>query len=230
MAKGDRIVLGVLTPEDLERSAPAERFLRLLVSEFPDFSPEFHGNLEPVRVPFTTVEECISKWSVPFLWRRKRPAVEGAIWPGSGTTAIYVGAGVRGWESDRLEAFARSMCELLHPDFAYVHLMTEAERDREPYDLWYPIDIGITPHDLKKGIPNLCWLTVFGPPFVERVRAAASLLTDGALPAADANSERIVVRVTPTVEGVREYSSFQAQRSAIKTILDPGGTLFLRAP
>ncbi len=61
----------------------------------------------------------------------------------------------------------------------YVHLMTQAEHDDCGYDACYEIELGISEHGLKKGLPNICWAMIWGQPFIEMIGADALLTAPG---------------------------------------------------
>lgn len=225
MARNDRLVFGLLTPESLEEHSVAVKYLSVLFSRMPAFAPDLYGHFEPVRHPFSSLEECLSDWAMPFLWRRRRPRVEGAIWPSTDLSTIYVSGSGDGWESALLESLARSLAEALPLDLAYFHLMTDKERDSEPYDHWYPIDTGVTPHDLRKGIPNLCWLMVFGPSYAARIRAVADRVSSG-VSVEELGHGRLALRLTKNLDDVRDYAGFRLVRQAAKDALDLDGSLF----
>lgn len=220
----NRMVLGLLMPHSMSDSESGAQILQLLVRTAPDLSPEFYGNFEPVRKPFRTVEEAIALWQPPFLWKRKTGVrVDGAIWFGNpgNHSALYMTVTGRHQATDQAVTLVRADTAPLTVDFAYVHLLTELETKppKASYDMWYPIDIGVTSHDLRKGIPNLCWAMVFGPPYV-RMIGREKLMSAPCFTVKELSGERFYLQITPNLEDVREdFNGFEVSRQRLKAHL-----------
>jgi hypothetical protein len=237
----NRLVIGVLTPLSLDDAASGARFLELLIQTAPDLSPEYFGNVEPVRTPFQSIEESVASWKPPFLWKRRTGVrTDGAVWFGNpgNHSATYVTVTGRCQPTDQAVALVQAATAPFSVDFAYVHLVTEAETTapQVPYDMWYPIDIGVTSHDLRKGIPSICWAMVFGPPYV-RLIGREKLLSAPCFSVKELSNEHLYLQVTAQVEDLRrDFGGFEALRQRLKRhlgeelFLEPSGTVARAVP
>jgi hypothetical protein len=230
-----RFTVGLLVPSRMEDAGDGERFLVALHDKADRFSPEFYGNFEPIKTPFASIEECLKNWRCPFLWKRKRPfPVQGAVWHGGDRahTGIYVRAAATRQAMDDARRLLATMSAQFETDLGYVHPVTDSERNdpEVSYDMWYPIDIGITTHDVHHGLPNLCWCTLFGPPYVELI-GRESFRRVRAFAVSDFGEGSVCLQLTSSIEDVRvDYPRFRAIREAAKAALgldlfrgNPGG-------
>jgi len=210
-----------------EKSSGAQ-LLDLLIQTAPDLSPEFYGNFEPVRTPFRSIGEV--SWKPPFLWKRTAGVrADGAVWFANpdNHSATYLRITGRRQPTDQVVAFVQASAVALSLDFAYVHLMTEKETKapRISYDMWYPIDIGVTSSDLRKGIPNVCWAMVLGPPYV-RMIGRERLLSAPCFAVRELSDEHLYLQLTAKVEDVQEdFEEFDELRQKLKAHL--GESVFL---
>lgn len=217
----ERLVVGLLTPRSLDDAASAVRFLELLTRTAPDLSPEFYGNFEPVATPFHAIEAVVASWKPPFLWKRRTGAkADGAVWFGNpgNHSAMYVRAKAGRQPEEQAVTLVQAGATALSADFAYVHLLTgvETKSPRVSYDMWYPIDIGVTSHDLRKGIPNVCWAMVLGPPYV-RMIGRDRLLSTPCFGSKALSDEHVYLQVTATIEDLRrDFEGFEELRQRLK--------------
>lgn len=225
-----RLVVGLLTPLSLVDSTYGKHFLELLVQTAPDLSPELYGNFEPLKTPFRSAAESAPSWKPPFLWKRTTgQRAQGAVWfgnPGS-HSAIYLTATGRRQPADQAIAFVQAAAMEFSIHFGYLHLLTEQETEapQTTYDMWYPIDIGITSNDLKKGIPNVCWAMILGPPYV-RLIGRDRLLSASCFCVKELSREHVYLQVTAKIEDLREgFEDFEEVRRRLKAEL--GEELFL---
>lgn len=85
----------------------------------------------------------------------------------------------------RATAFLCEAASTFAADFGFVHVLTDAEVERgAAHDIVVPTDsdhkhyvLSVTTHQLIRGLPDLFWSTLFGPPYVdlfgrERLRSA----------------------------------------------------------
>ncbi|MGA7614896.1 MAG: hypothetical protein WBX15_06920 [Thermoanaerobaculia bacterium] len=217
----ERLAIGLLTPLSMDDASSGARVLDILVRTAPELSPEFYGNFEPVKTPFQSIEESVGWWKPPFLWKRtKRVRVDGAVWftNRGNHSAVYITVKARRPPIEQAVAFIQAAALTLSADLAYVHLMTEEETksSRGTYDTWYPIDIGITTHDLKNGIPNVCWAMVFGPAYV-RLIGREKLRTAPCFDVKDLADEHVYLQVTADVEAIQQdFQDFDDLRQRIR--------------
>ena len=155
---------------DSEKRAVLEALCRL-----PAAIPDFVNSYEPVNKPFApdNLDQAVALWrQFGFLWRRRKsPKYSGSAWSDSWDTPAH------GWVTADLPMksgqslatdLVRILCERLFADFGMVHLPCQ---DREQ-ELMTATNTGgnlvmVASHVLQRFLPDLYWLTIFGPPYVD---------------------------------------------------------------
>jgi hypothetical protein len=209
------ITCGVLSPLDLSGDLMGRAVLKMM-GRHPLALPTHVGNVEPMRTPYEGINGGISHWADPFLWKNKKTKISGSIWFGTSNRhgAFYVSQDLEKasltaqvpWVELLLDA-----CRTITADFGYIHLTTKQELD-ECYEAAHAIDLGITTHELRKGLPNLCWGMYFGDPYRELSKRFEDL---------DLKAIRIVeggvyVQLTDSLEDIlRSYLKFNEERMRI---------------
>lgn len=223
----DRLAVGLLTPLQLDDHASARHFLDVLIRTAPDLSPELYGNAEPLRTPFRSIDDSVVSWTPPFLWQRRAAArTDGSVWfanPGNHSAAYLTVTG-RYRPAGQAVRFTQTAATALAADFAYVHLLTARETSgpESSYGSWYPIDIGVTSSDLKRGIPSLCWATVFGPPYV-RLIGRDRLLSAPGFAVELLSAERVYLQLTANAEdSLQDFEGFESIRQQVRKHLGEG--------
>src|SRR2546430_16493208 len=172
------LTLGFLTPYSLALRQEGERLFEIVSQTAPQLYPEFVSNFEPITRPVNPQMDMLELWHGSFLWKRKRPVVEGQVLMGNQRAhdAITIWLTLSGQDIDALPQLLKHCGEALRCDFAYIHYWAEHEDSIVPYSARYPLENGITTFDLRNNIPNLPWGTYFGPPYV-RLFGLEKLLT-----------------------------------------------------
>jgi hypothetical protein len=217
--------LGILTPKVLASRDDARALLRLLCQSVPELAPEYYGNFEPLTERFNPadLENALKAWKYPFLWKRRRPRSEGSVWMENPNmhTSIYILTQSHSVDLSKLCAFLQASVLLLGADFGYLHLVTEAESaSPNAHDMLTPFCPGLTTHELRKHLPNLCWATVFGPPYVELfgreriLSAPASIVEEFA-------QNTICIQLSESLLDLQsKYDEVNAVRQAVKKHLN----------
>ena len=80
----DDVEIGLLTRASLARRDAGRRFLELLFTSAPKFSPDKYNNFEPINRPFDheKLDEALEAWGDDFLWKRRRPKTLGQVLAG----------------------------------------------------------------------------------------------------------------------------------------------------
>jgi len=213
------ITCGILTPFDM---TPVEKggLIFELWSRHPWALPTHFGNVEPVRRRWTGVPDATIHWLDPFLWKNNISKVSGSVWFGRNQkhSCLYLNLKYTNALSkhDDWVRFLTDACGVLKADIGYVHLTTSREMaDPDiPYDCTYAVDRGLNTHDLRKGIPNLCWAMVFGGKYhdvVERMHqiSVASVRR--------INECQTYLQLTPSMENViDDYKAFNDIRLKVR--------------
>jgi hypothetical protein len=171
----EEAVFGILAPAwSLSRREVGRRFLEDLSEVAPELVPERFGVYEPLRSRFdaTDLEGALNSWGTSFLWKRRKPRVEGRAWSRSPRRihdAIYITTTRASLGIAVFEGLVARLDALVGVDLAYLHLRCDAEMaDREYFKTHImPFTEGLTTFDLERGLPDICWATFFGGPYIE---------------------------------------------------------------
>jgi hypothetical protein len=224
------LTVAVLSPLDISSPEFGVAFFELLESN-PLVVPTQIGNAEPISELYEGRTKGVLSWSDPVLWKNTNTKVNGSIWFGFGKrhSCIYLHLNPKNCDQVLLKRFLLESCKLFKADFGYIHLMTqqEMESSETPYMFSYAIDTGLTTNDLKNGVPNLCWATVFGPCY-ENYRNAIAKLKSIAIVDHDANSDLTYLQLTDNIKDIiSDYAEFNAIRTEAKEMI--GNQLFCSA-
>jgi hypothetical protein len=146
--------------------------------------PERYGNSEPLKGRLQTggdLGSLLLAWEFPFLWTAHRAKVTGSVWhgisppPSQGTIKVSVDRNLI-TEVQTL-ALTTSLCSSFLADFALIQLLTPLECERgSQRDVVSFADRAGTKDPIlflpaiklrTKYVPDLYWLTLFGPPYVK---------------------------------------------------------------
>lgn len=166
------IDIGILTSLPISSRDQGAAFLQLLIEKYPGFAPECVSNTEPVNHSLSGagVSAALDYWAEPFLWRRRRPRIDGNVWFGRDLrhTSIYLSCSSKTVDHAELLGLFREIASLVESDFAYLHLTSDVEFEAPDFDdRVLPFRRGVTTHQLCKNVPDLCWATIFGRPYEE---------------------------------------------------------------
>ncbi len=76
------------------------------------------------------------------------------------------------------------------------------------------------PKNLRLNIPDLCWLTIFGPPYIQ-LFGRDNLLSTPAAEVRELDDQSVLVKVTADIPDTNEgWRVFKASREPCKTHLD----------
>jgi hypothetical protein len=216
------LTIAILSKQNLSVHPVAERFLSTLI-QFPLFVPQLCGSCEPVQISFAGIKQTLGEWEDPFLWKNNESSFEGSAWSGRGTqhSAIYVHGPLRHFDLAESVRFLTSCAEVLDADFGYLHLTTHQELHGAlvPYRIAYPMDIGVSAHDLRKGIPNLGWVSVLGPPYQPLINPR---LCSQEFELIQLNPARSLLRLNTSAEQImHDFANFNCTRESAKNQIGP---------
>jgi hypothetical protein len=179
----NELTLSILTKQKIDSVESGKCMMNSLCESAPEFLPEKIGNCEPLRDSFDS-QRFTELWTDPFLWKHKKPRCEGSAWFHSSVLHSNLHLDLLPSHGkpqfDYVQAMARLLnnwTQLLRPDFGYVHLLSATEIAAEKATKLGTVTaldpanrrhcLTVTSHTLKKYIPELYWVTVFGAPYVE---------------------------------------------------------------
>lgn len=177
MKRGD-LEIGLLTVDSLGSVDAGERFLRYVETELPEFVPEKFDSTEPLLRDYDSdnLSEVLGVWGASFFWKRRQPRLIGRVWSGSANVhdAVYISAqdvtaSLIG--SDSLVDFVVGFDKLFRVEIGYIHLTTPSQTEDRDFYIRHvlPFTRGLTVHDLKRGLPGMCWGMLFGESYVNLI-------------------------------------------------------------
>lgn len=177
---GGTLTLQLLTRAQLSEPAEIEAFFAVLCDEFPEFAPDLYNHFEPVSRAFTDAvrRKLAAGWESPFLWRCAHLEMYGAVNqrpPGRGSrhATIEMDFTQPPANEARVRDFFYSLARRFRPDLAFIHLLAPRE-EAMAVATGMSFKMGgrvypprLSTEKLKRGLPNLFWLTLLGPPYVK---------------------------------------------------------------
>ena len=164
--------VNVLTPKLMTDRSDCETVLRALCA-CATLAPEYFDVTEPIREPFDcdridAVIDTAWRWQKgpdTFMWRRRKPKSWGGIYmsrtpePVHGAVNLEGTAGTAELNAD-LVRFLKMTAIGLGADLGLIDAAPTKPDGTEGC-------LAVTTWDLRKGLPDLYWGTVFGKPYVE---------------------------------------------------------------
>lgn len=232
------VSLNVITPESLVSADQGREILLFLSEHLPDYMPEICGAFEPLDRKFDVhcMEDALSEWRFPsFFARRHKPKMEMSVFMRRGKAthawlSITLAAAER-IPQNRLIAFLQGVSVRFAADFAMMQLVTKAELEKGRLTRSIVNEHLITTtHILKHYIPELYWLTVLGPPYVE-LFSRPRVLSAPAASIEQLPYGGVAIRLTNDIfDATRDPRRFDEMRDAIKyhlntnAFFDPGAS------
>jgi hypothetical protein len=157
-------------------------FLNLLFECLSGIEPQRYGNYEPIKKQFLPghLEAALESWQWPFLWKRTKPSVQGAVWQDGGPERDHGWVTFQGSSTavntTKIVRFLQSASIRFNADFAFTHLLTSEEIKRAflsgtafslRTDGSGPYHMTVPPNMLRRYIPDLYWGVVWGPAYIE---------------------------------------------------------------
>jgi len=189
--------LQLLSDQRIDDPAVGAQIMRTLLTVLPEFRPVRYGEIEPDAGRWTDdlVERLASIWpraGMSFAFEGA-DGTQGSMASIAGNhmhSRVHLDAPGAGPDDDRALRFLTAVAGLTGGEFGLIHRFDQREAQRAARNgtLLSAQVFTVTSHDLKRGIPDIYWATLFGPGYVdmlgpERLRTApaakAELLPDG---------------------------------------------------
>lgn len=203
-------------------------FVQMMCRGFPELVPEKYNYYEPIKLVFDRLQFSSKDVGngTTFLWKRKKPALLGQRSVGVprdpyDSTSIHIEQKVV--NTDRMLLFLKDAAASLSTVAAFFQVFNEQEALRSK-DHW--LLIGYNPAKahaawlcplwkLKRGLPDLTWATVLGPPFVDHL-GRDRILSSPAYKVEPVGKERILIQLAATAEEMdRDWDAYNARREAV---------------
>lgn len=224
--------IGFLSANQLNVKSKGQEFLELLCTYLPAFTPKRYGAWEPLDSNFDidNIEEPLQCWNNEyFIWKSYRLACEGIA--SMDNKSIHSSINIIGKSKSvnctQVINFFLKTAELIKPDFAFVHLFSDEELNTITerlhttlYDMSMPFRTSISTHELRKYIPNLCWGTIFGSPYI-KLFSQKRLLSAPGLIVRELSEKAIYIQLSEKLTDLKSnYQSVNATRNKVKKHLN----------
>ncbi len=229
--------MSVLTPTELAVPGTAEKMLRTLFQGFGEFITGKCGESQPLKQAFSieripeVIAGCWGGYS--FIWENRKHKVVGSalLLKGKNNRHCHISISCDAPTDPIVHAFCETLPALareLRADFACVHSLgpqevevgyltdtvTISDMRRQIYHF------SVVPPDLLRYVPDVYWLTIFGPAYV-KILGQAVLLKAPGYRVDSLAEDMVMIQCTESVSDVAErFSHFQNARSAIKKHID----------
>ena len=145
-------------------------FLNLLLEIAPQYAPVRFSDHEPVNRIFDSenLGPALDIWDWNFLWRGAGNEIQGSVWAESRIhSSIYFQVSRKVYDPSLVINLIAGVSSRFLVDIAYIHLHLPSDVDdlNNYKNQLMPFVQSLTTHDLKKGLPDLCWGMYFGPPY-----------------------------------------------------------------
>ena len=228
----NEITASVLLPLDGSSEGFGRDFLDMLRQTGTQVAPGKCGQSEPLRMKCSSLatDELVPKgWGNSFLWTAESVGMHGIMDVHKGKTLIFIYGRYSEDALSQVTAVFQDMTAKWSPEFGWIHVLTDAERQRyrSDYDrLIAPFNRGITEVDLSSGIPNLGWITILGRPYTSRIdRSALSKAVYSVRMPAGQVAGPVVVQLTREAgDLLKDFDSVDRLRQAAREAI--GNDLF----
>jgi hypothetical protein len=230
--KVEKIYIEIQTPLLLNTRHEHETILDLWASHIPEYLPDRYGNSEPIDRIFdlSKREEILTHFRWPFLAVKEKPKLDTSIWMRSPKKHLH-----SSWKLsftfgeinvNRLISFLRAAAKQLAADFCCLTLFTDSEidfgrRNRTAWNLDKKATrffFAIHSQFLQQCLPDVYWLTIFGPPYV-KLFGEEKILSAPASQTEVIGQKMVLMQLTPRLEDVRNTATFRDLKSRVKAHL-----------
>ncbi|MBL6613463.1 MAG: hypothetical protein ISP45_05615 [Reyranella sp.] len=226
----------ILSPLPLNRDQDAHKLFRLWADNAPQYLPDRWGLYEPLRHHFSlsNLDEAIRTWEFAYhLKRVATPKLQSNIFMQYGphrdhSTWTVTLKNVKDFEQSTFCRLLKSAATALSADFGFIHKITEAEipRGRANDSIGYlntthtQKNLFLVTHDLRKWLPDIYWMTVFGKPYVE-LFSRERLLSCPAHRVKELGNGSIVIQLTRDLKDITtEEAAFERVRQEARNHLN----------
>ena len=226
----------ILSPLALTDREDARRIFELWALCAPETLPDRYGSTEPIKKEFSmaALDEVIRIWELYIHFKRVRtPKYISSVFMHHGLHRKHSIWNISFKQNDgALQSSLTNMLSLavneFNCDFAFIHCPVDDDVDRGraagPFIFLDPAkkrkNLFVTTHDLVKYIPDVYWITVFGPPYV-RLFGRDRLLSTPAFRVEELADGSVLIQATSSLHDLSANPApFVKARIAIKQHLD----------
>jgi hypothetical protein len=200
------------------------------------FFPDRYGGYEPLREQFSLarLDEALKWWEHQFLLKRlASPKLESTIFMQYGPHRTHSSwkisvKEIAEFDQGVFQNLLESAAAAYAADFGFVHKIAESEMERARQNDSIAFlnsartqkNLFVTTHMLKKFIPDIYWMTVFGAPYVH-LFSRDRLLSAPAYRAQELENGSIVIQLTEKLgDAATDEVAFEEIRNRVKNHLD----------
>ncbi|NVB42803.1 hypothetical protein G6O69_33585 [Pseudenhygromyxa sp. WMMC2535] len=212
----------------------SETLFSPLLNTKPSLRPDKINNYEPIRKRFRSPSDAAKIWQGSIYWTKKRPKSSGSIdivkpglpLPRHDTLDINIIEDELFSEEQFISVFEQ-WSESCKADIGYLHTLTEPDLEQG----WAYREVSVedqripsygmywTTHELRRYIPNIHWMMVFGPPYIE-LFGESRLLSAPAYRTWKSSDARIHIQLTKSLHDLKEnYAHVSSIREQVKSHL-----------
>ncbi len=215
--------------------ADARQLLALWAEKAPNLLPDRAGTYEPLRRPFSIaeMESLIAEWQYHVIFKRvAKPKLQSAVFMQHGPHRQH-----SSWKISTDDSGDQNLRELLNlaesagtefsADFGLIHRPTESDIEiglaskSVSHLSKTKINLFVTTHLLKRYIPDVYWVTLFGKPYVN-LFSRERLLSAPAYRVLELENGSILLQLTEHPPGSGESpSDHEAKKNLVKDHLNP---------
>ena len=225
MARWKDLDIGFLVPRTLTPLEDGRRIMQLVHNLLPSYLPYQFGSGEPLvqRMEDYNFDNLSQFMSRILIWKSKRSTAEGFLWlecTQVSHSALYISGKSKFVDVSRAVTFLNDLCSIALPDLSYIHLYTEEELETRPYEMCSPYRQGISTQIVRKYIPDICWGTIFGPPYVDFF-GRERMLSIPAYLVSEIADRVIYVQLSESLMDMKtQYGAVERTRQAVKDRLN----------
>lgn len=224
------LYIQLLTPHPLSTREEADKIFQLWEGLIPEYLPQKCGNSEPVDLTFDlrNRESLFEHWRWPFLAVRRNPRMEASIWMRKNGLLQHAVWNLvfrfTDVDVDVLKNFLKIAAVELNADFGCLTVLTPLEiyngqRNGTVLSLNKQatrFNFGVTSKMIHNSLPDLYWMTIFGPPYIEMF-GRDKLERSPAATVEMLGKEVIALQITPSIdEVISGPSDFESQKKNVK--------------
>jgi hypothetical protein len=226
----------ILSPLPLNREEDARRLIGLWAETAPDILPDRAGTHEPLKQKFSIADLAglLAEWEHQALFKRvAKPKLHSSVFMQYGPHRKH-----SSWSisiNDHQNANLPSMLNLLErasaefsADFAFIHkpIKCDIEIGLASRSISYlsaaksSISLFVTTHLLRKYIPDIYWVSVFGRSYVD-LFSRERLLSAPAYRVRELENGSVLIQLTEFPhEAGEELNSYQTRKTLVKNHLN----------
>lgn len=223
--KDSSVTMGALLSSRIQSPSKGAEFLEVLRTSAMQFQPDFVGDEEPLIEKFDPVT-ALRYWGRSFLWRRRKPRVAGGVYMGFPTAhdVVRIDVPLSAISTDTVLDLMRSLDHAFGIEFGYAHVWRDDDmRHAEHYEARIAPLATLSTHDLRRGLPDLPWLSIFGPTYQQFFGDRDRILAAPASQAVSLGAAVALLLAPEPTDACLDQRHFDSRRVAVQRSLRRDG-------